>query len=67
MFSPTVTPAEAVNAVLAEGGSLVWTDPAVSVLVVDLPERRRLNFYRRGALLVSGSGTPGGCFDWSLA
>jgi uncharacterized membrane protein len=67
VFSPTVTPAEAINAVVAEGGSLVWTDPAVSVLVVDVPESRRSNFYRRGAMLVSGSGSPGGCFNWSVA
>lgn len=67
VFSPTIAPAEAINAVVAEGGSLVWTDPAVSVLVVDVPEGRHLNFYRRGALLVSGSASPGGCFNWSVA
>jgi uncharacterized membrane protein len=64
VFSPSVTPAEALNAVVAEQGSLVWSDRAMGVLVISVPKERRLNFYRRGALLVSGSGTPMGCFNW---
>lgn len=67
VFSPSVSPGEAMNAVLAEGGALVWSDPAMGVLVVDVPQDRRMNFYGRGALLVSGSGSPAGCFNWSVA
>lgn len=65
VFAPAVSPGEAVHAVLAEGGTLVWSDPAMSVVVADVPAGRWANFYRRGALLVSGSGVPAGCFDWS--
>jgi len=30
-----------------------------------VPEARRWDLYRHGALLVSGSGAPAGCFNWS--
>lgn len=58
VFSPSVSPAQAIEAVRAEGGALVWSDPA-------LADEMRFNFYRRGALLVSGAAT-GGCFNWSV-
>lgn len=67
VFSPTVSAQEAMNAVVAEGAGLVWNDPSMGVLVIDVPPDRRLNFYRRGALLVGGSGPAGGCLSWSAA
>ena len=67
VFSPTVSPQEAMAAVVAEGGGLVWSDSTMGVLVIDLPSERRLNFYRHGALLVGGSGIAGGCLNWSAA
>ena len=30
-----------------------------------VPEARRWDLYRHGALLVSGAGVPAGCFNWS--
>lgn len=67
VFSPGVSAGEAIDAIRAEGGTLVWSDRAMSVIVADVPAGRRANFYRHGALLVSGSGAPAGCFNWSAA
>ena len=39
----------------------------MGVVVVDVPANQRWSFYRHGALLVSGSGVPAGCFNWSRA
>ena len=44
---------------------LVWADPAMSVVVMDMPAAHRWRLFRHGALLVSGTGTPAGCFNWS--
>lgn len=67
VFAPGVSPSDAYNAVVAEGGKLIWSDRAMSVLVVDVAPDRRFSFYRRGALLVSGTGAPAGCSGWSAA
>jgi len=67
VFAPQVRPAEAMNALVAADARLVWSDPKMGVVVAKVPENRRLDFYRRGALLVGGSGVPGGCFNWSAA
>ena len=65
VFAPWVSPADAMNAVTANGGRLMWADRKLAVMVVDVPQSGRLQFYRRGALLVSGSGLPSGCFNWT--
>ena len=65
VFSPGISPHEAMAAVVSEEASLVWSDAAMGVLVVSVAEERRFNFYRRGALFVSGAGTGAGCFNWS--
>lgn len=67
VFAPGVQPAEVMNAIVSADARLVWTDPAMAVVVVDVPSANRLSFYREGALLVSGSGLPSGCFNWSRA
>ena len=64
VFAPWVGPADAMNAIVDNGGRLVWTDPNLAVTVVAVPAANRLNFYTRGALLVSGTGQPAGCFSW---
>jgi len=64
VFAPWVGPADAMNAIIDNGGRLVWTDPDLAVTVVAVPAANRLNFYTRGALLVSGTGQPAGCFSW---
>jgi uncharacterized membrane protein len=67
VFAPNVTPAQAMNAIVAADGRLAWADPSMAVVVVDVPRVNRFSFYKRGALLVSGSGLPSGCFNWSRA
>ena len=64
VFAPWVGPADAMNAIVDNGGRLVWTDPNLAVTVVAVPAANRLNFYTRGALLVSGTGQATGCFSW---
>ncbi len=65
VFAPWVRPADAINAVVANGGRLVWTDRQHAVMVVEVPAGRRRNFFGEGALLVSGAGLPNGCIGWS--
>lgn len=60
-----VQPAEVMNVIVSADARLVWTDPKMAVVVADVPSAKRLSFYRKGALLVSGSGLPSGCFTWS--
>jgi uncharacterized membrane protein len=67
VFAPWVRPAEAINAVVANDGRLLWTDQDLAVMVVDVPPENRLQFYGQGALLISGSGLPNGCFNWLVA
>src|SRR5690606_31627845 len=64
-FAPGVSPQQVMSAVAAADARLVWMDPAVSVVVVEAEADKRWSFYRAGALLVSGSGLPAGCFGWS--
>jgi uncharacterized membrane protein len=65
VFSPDVSPAQAMTAIVRGDARLVWSDANMGVVVVDVPSANRLSFYKHGALLVSGSGFPGGCFSWS--
>jgi len=65
VFAPWVPPADAVDAVLANQGRVLWSDRAMAVMVVEVPHPNRLNFYTHGALLVSGTGITNGCFNWS--
>ena len=63
VFAPGTRPATVMNAIVASESRLVWADPAMSVIVVDSPAK--WEWYRRGALLVSGAALPSGCFNWS--
>lgn len=65
VFAPWVRPADAMTAVVANNGRLMWTDRTMAVMVVAIPRENRRRFYAEGALLVSGAGLPEGCFDWS--
>ena len=67
VFRPDVGPRQVFAALGDLDARLVWTDPAMGVAVVEVAPERRWGFYSRGALLVSGSGLPAGCFDWSRA
>jgi uncharacterized membrane protein len=65
VFAPGTQPREIMNALVAQQAAIVWAEPSLSVVVVDVPAARRMGFYRQGALLVSGAGVPAGCFNWT--
>jgi uncharacterized membrane protein len=67
VFSPAVTPQAVMAALVSEEAGIVWSDPAMGVLVVAVDKRRRFNFFKHGALFVSGAGTAAGCFNWNNA
>ncbi len=67
VFAPGTPPREIMNTLVAQQAAIVWAEPSLSVVVVDVPAERRLRFYRKGALLVSGAGVPAGCFNWTSA
>lgn len=67
VFRPGTGPETAVRAMAATDARLVWSDAEMSVVVFRLDPSRRWSLYRHGAVLVSGSGLPAGCFDWSRA
>ena len=46
----------------ATDASLLWNDEAMRVAILDLPSSQRWDLYRHGALLVSGTVLPAGCF-----
>ncbi len=64
-FAPWVSGREAVAAIAAADGRLVWADPGFGVVVASVPEGKRLGLHAAGALLVSGGGLPAGCLGWS--
>ena len=66
-FAPGIRPAEVTAALREVEAGLVWSNPAMSVVVLDIEPDRRWTLYGRGALLVSGSGLPAGCLGWSRA
>ncbi|MGF6274971.1 putative membrane protein [Massilia sp. UYP11] len=65
VFHPGAGPREVFAALDAVDGRLVWSDRAMGVVVMAVPQSRRLDLYRHGALLVSGGGAAAGCFSWS--
>lgn len=64
-FRPDHGPDRVFATLQALDARLVWADPRLGVVVVAVPAARRWEFYRHGALLVSGAGVPAGCFGWS--
>ncbi|MGF7160860.1 putative membrane protein [Rhodoligotrophos appendicifer] len=65
VFRPGMDPQQVFETLALLDARLVWSDPTLGVVVVDMPPARKWAFYSRGALLVSGSGVPAGCFDWA--
>ncbi|WP_338758998.1 DUF2243 domain-containing protein [Massilia sp. METH4] len=65
VFAPGTTPAQVFHALDASDARLVWTDRPMGVVLVSVPKEKRWNFYRHGAMLVSGTGLPAGCIGWS--
>lgn len=65
VFRPGLTSQHVFSALASTDARLVWADPYMNVVVVDIPSARKWSLYRHGALLVGGSGVPAGCFNWS--
>ncbi len=60
-------PGRVFAALAAADARLIWSDGDMKVVVIDIAPDRRWTLYRHGALLVSGTGGPAGCFNWSRA
>ena len=67
VFRPSVDAAQAERVLVEAEARIVWADPKMAVVLVDVAPERRWGFYARGAMMVSGSGVPAGCFDFSRA
>jgi uncharacterized membrane protein len=67
VFARGVRAATIIDTLSRSGARLAWSDARMSVIVVEVPPGRAWNFYRSGAILVTGVGLPGGCFNWSRA
>jgi uncharacterized membrane protein len=67
VFRLGVTPAQAMAGLAAAEGRLLWSDANGSVWAVDISEGEgdAGAFYSHGALLVSNSILPVGCFNWT--
>lgn len=65
LFKPGTTPAQAIAALDQVDGRLMWSDRSGQLWAVDLgKEGRPAELYRHGAMLVSNSLLPVGCFNW---
>ena len=65
LFVPGTPQERIFNAVKAVEGRVAWTDGTGELVVIHLPTgQSRLSLFRHGAILVSGSAFPAGCFDY---
>lgn len=66
LFAPGMSASDAFSAVAAIDGRIAWTDRSGLLVVFDHTEAESaFALYGRGAILVSGSGVPAGCFGWT--
>jgi uncharacterized membrane protein len=65
VFRPDYGPRDIAAAIAATDARLVRGDSKHGVVVVAPGEGGAWRFYLHGALLVSGAGTPAGCFAWT--
>lgn len=65
LFRPGTSPAQAMEAIAAVNGRLLWSDRSGTALAIDIPgEASPGRLFLDGAVFVSGSLLPAGCFDW---
>jgi hypothetical protein len=65
LFAPGTPQERIFNAVGAVDGRVAWSDGTGGLVVIHMPAgQSRLPLFKRGAILVSGSGLPAGCFDY---
>ncbi|WP_420962390.1 DUF2243 domain-containing protein [Brucella sp. IR073] len=68
LFRPGITEQEAFAAIAAAGGSMIGADASRQLWAIDMASGGNPSeFYRHGALLVSNSLLPLGCFNWTRA
>ncbi|MBW9069920.1 DUF2243 domain-containing protein [Rhizobium pusense] len=68
LFSPGTSELEAFSAIASVNGKIIASDASGQLWAVDMPaDGNRLALYRHGALLVSNSALPLGCFNWTRA
>ncbi len=68
LFSPGTSELEAFDAIAAVDGKIIASDASGQMWAVDMPaDGNPLGLYRHGALLVSNSALPLGCFNWTRA
>lgn len=65
VFSPDMSPTDVMIALTSVDAGLVWSDAEMGVVVANVPQGRQWSLYGKGALLVSGAGSPAGCITWS--
>jgi uncharacterized membrane protein len=65
VLGPAATPASAFAALQRANGRLVWSDASDTVWAVELVNGGAGEFYRSGALFVSGSFLQAGCLNWT--
>lgn len=66
VFARHISAADQWNAVAQMGARVAWTAPDMNVFLVNVEEgQNSLNFYRHGAILVSGGRLPSGCITWA--
>jgi hypothetical protein len=64
-FMRGTAPERIIGAIGSIHGRQVWADTSGELVVIRITdEKSRLNLFRQGAILVSGSGLPAGCFDY---
>ncbi|MBM3604709.1 MAG: DUF2243 domain-containing protein [Alphaproteobacteria bacterium] len=65
VFRAGMAPEQVASVLQDAGATVVWSDPGMGIVLVDMEARNRRDLYRQGALLVGGSVVPAGCFTWS--
>lgn len=64
LFAPGTTPQVAMAATQELGARVVWTNPSEQLWAVEMDGGDPTRFYAHGAIVVSNSILPAGCFDW---
>lgn len=65
LFRPGISSQQAFAAMQAVGGRLLWTDSSEQLWSISIPESGDSSqLYGYGAMLVSNSILPAGCFNW---
>ena len=65
VFAPGVDSRQMLAAVADLDGRLVWMDAEAGLLAAKTAPHMRSEFYRRGALYVTGAGLPPACLDYT--